>query len=394
MLSLLRDRRAVALLLAATLTILSNQIISPSLPGIGARFAETPNADLMARLLVTAPSLLVAIFAPFAGMMADRFGRKRQLLIGIALFAVAGSGGLWLPTLPLILASRLVLGLGVALIMTAQTALIGDYFHGEKRGQFMGVQIAATNFSGFVFLLIAGALAGMSPFAPFVIYLIGLVYLPFLWMALTEPPKGEVQERADPADAGQRGWVMLLAVVILLAGLNFVAFYMLPTQLPYYLTTLGHDEPAAAAKVVAMVTLFGGLSSLAYGRVRARLGRALTPTLGFALFACGFALFGFAQGYGLVMAAGVLLGLAAGLVWPTFLSIALDVVPAHRRGLASGAVTTSVFLGQFLSPLVSQPLIDAFGYSGTFEVMAVVLAAMAVLVLVTFRERGPALAAA
>ncbi|NDU99936.1 MFS transporter [Pseudoroseicyclus tamaricis] len=394
MLSLLRDRRAVALLMAATLTILSNQIISPSLPGIGEHFAASPNAELLSRLLVTAPSLLVAVFAPFAGMMADRFGRKRQLLIGIALFAIAGSGGLWLPTLPLILASRLVLGLGVALIMTAQTALIGDYFHGEQRGRFMGVQIAATNFSGFIFLLIAGVLAGMSPFAPFVIYLIGLAYLPFLWLSLTEPPRGEAQERAHPEEAGERGWVLLLCVVILLAGLNFVAFYMLPTQMPFYLTTLGHDEPAAAAKLVAGVTLFGGLSSLAYGRVRARLGRALTPTLGFALFAAGFAIFGIAPSYGVVLAGGVLLGLAAGLVWPTFLSIALDVVPAHRRGLASGAVTTSVFLGQFVSPLVSQPLIDTFGFAGTFEAMAVLLAAMAVLVLLTFRERGPALAAA
>ena len=89
MLSLLKDSRAVALLLAASLTILSNSLISPSLPGIEARFADEENAALLARLLVTAPSLMVAILAPFAGALADRFGRRLQLLAGVALFAVA-----------------------------------------------------------------------------------------------------------------------------------------------------------------------------------------------------------------------------------------------------------------------------------------------------------------
>ena len=66
MLAFFKDPRAVALLLAASLTILSNTIISPALPGLQASFPDNPNAELMTRLLVTAPSLLVAFFAPFA----------------------------------------------------------------------------------------------------------------------------------------------------------------------------------------------------------------------------------------------------------------------------------------------------------------------------------------
>lgn len=73
MLPLLRDKRAVALLLAATLTILSNTLISPALPGLQAVFKGQPSADLIVPLLLTAPSLLVAMFAPFAGALADRF---------------------------------------------------------------------------------------------------------------------------------------------------------------------------------------------------------------------------------------------------------------------------------------------------------------------------------
>ena len=86
-----RDPRAWALILAATLTILSNATISPALPGLEASFADHSDAARLVRLLVTAPALAVALIAPFAGIITDRFSRRRLLLGGIALYAVAGT---------------------------------------------------------------------------------------------------------------------------------------------------------------------------------------------------------------------------------------------------------------------------------------------------------------
>ena len=129
---LLVDPRSWGLMLAATLTVMSNATITPSLPGLEAAFADDPLAPTITRLLITAPSLLVAVVAPLAGVLTDRLGRRRPLLWGLVIYAIAGTAGLYLPTLETILASRLALGLGVALIMTAQAALIGDYF-GEGR---------------------------------------------------------------------------------------------------------------------------------------------------------------------------------------------------------------------------------------------------------------------
>ena len=128
MFSPLKDSRAIALLLAATLTILSNTLISPALPGIEAHFAGQPYAESFTKILVTAPALLVAISTPFAGALADRFRQRCQLRGGALLCAIAGSAEMWLPFLSLILTSCLVLVLAMALIMRAQTGLIEDYF--------------------------------------------------------------------------------------------------------------------------------------------------------------------------------------------------------------------------------------------------------------------------
>lgn len=175
-----RTLTGAALLCAAMLTILSNMIISPALPGLERAFAYDDRAELLVRMLVTAPSIMVAILAPFAGSLADRFGKRRQLLGGVMLFAAAGTAGLWMPSIETILASRLALGVAVALVMTAQTALTGDYFTGSSRGRFIGLQLASTNLGGLAMVLLSGWLAARSPFLPFAIYGVALLMLPLM----------------------------------------------------------------------------------------------------------------------------------------------------------------------------------------------------------------------
>ncbi|TRW95298.1 MFS transporter [Paracoccus sp. M683] len=373
------DPRVWALLLAATLTIMSNATITPALPGLEASFADTPNAGLLTRLLVTAPSLLVAISAPCIGMASDRFGRRPLLLAGVALYAISGTAGALLPSLEGIFVSRLILGLGVALIMVTQSALVGDYFAAADRGRFMGWQMGATNLGGFVFIALAGWLAGISPRLPFLIYALGFAYLPFLWFALTEPDRSAKVSGGDPAE-GHSDWPRIVAIISVMASLTLVLFYIVPTQIPFYLVSIGHPEPAASAQAMALLTITGGISAISFAAVRARLGNGLTPALGYVIIAAGFFALHQIQSMTGVRIGSLLIGLGLGYVMPTFIVSALTVAPERRRGAVSGTVTTALFLGQFLSPLVIQPLVDLYGYPTTFLIAAIVLLPMAALI--------------
>lgn len=372
--------RAWALLLAATLTIMSNATITPALPGLEAMFRDTPNAGLLTRLLVTAPSLLVALTAPFVGVASDRFGRRALLLGGVLLYAVSGTLGALLPSLEGIFASRLVLGVAVALIMTTQSALVGDYFSGPARGRFMGWQMAATNLGGFVFIAMAGYLAGLSPRLPFLIYALGFIYLPFLWIALSEPDRAASSRQLAEASDGVAGWPQLVAMIGVLASVTLTLFYIIPTQIPFYLVSIGHPEPAASAQAMALLTVTGGLAAISFARVRARLGAGLTPALGYVVIAGGFFVLSAGDTLAQTLAASALIGLGLGYVMPTFIVAALNVAPERRRGAVTGGVTTALFLGQFMSPLVVQPVVDAYGYSATFLTAALILLLAAAVV--------------
>lgn len=386
---LLSDPRSWGLMLAATLTVMSNATITPSLPGLEAAFADDPLAPTITRLLITAPSLLVAIVAPLAGVLTDRLGRRRPLLWGLAIYAVAGTAGLYLPTLEAILASRLALGLGVALIMTAQAALIGDYFDGPARGRLMGYQMAATNLGGLAFVTTAGILAASDPRLPFAIYGLALPLFPLLWRILPEPPRlgSRAQAALDDLPAAP-GWRMVAGVMAGAAGLTFVIFYAVPTQLPYHLQGIGLSDPRHAGTVMGAMMASAAVMSVVSGLVR--LGRIATPVLGYGMLALGFAAISLAQGLGIAMAGAALIGAGLGFCMPTFITTALNAAPARYRGLVSGLITSAIFLGQFLSPLASTPLVAHLGYAGAFLAGAAGFVILAVALALMLRRQGPA----
>lgn len=374
-----RDPRAAALLMAASLTTMANATISPALPGIERLFADDPNAALLTRLLVPAPSLSVALFAPLAGFAADRIGRRAMLLTGVVLFVIAGCAGLALPDLPAIFASRLVLGVAVALIMTAQTALIGDYFAGDDRNALTGLQISARNFGGLVFISLAGWVASLSPRLPFAIYGLAAIFLPLMWLAIIEPPRIAAASGVLPADGdgGHPSWRRLLAALVLLQGLTNMIFFLMPTQISFFLEVRGYESAPMTGTVLGLLMISGGGCALLYRRVRQMFGSAGIFAAGYAAMALGFLSLSGAASTPLLFIAALLIGAGYALVSPSFVAMALDLAPRRSRGMAGGILTASIFIGQFCSPLASTPLITSHGYGALFGGTAWLLAIMA-----------------
>ncbi|WP_411032933.1 MFS transporter [Shinella sp. BYT-45] len=362
-------RRNATLLLISTLTIMSGATISASLPGIAARFADVENVALLSRLVLTLPAVFIAVFSPAAGFLVDSFGRKPLLLASLALFAVAGASGLFLDTLPGLLAGRAVLGIAVGGIMTATTALVGDFFQGPARDRYMGLQQAFVGIGGTIFLTGGGFLAEVHWRGPFLIYTVAVLLLPAAVVFLEEPRR---IRPADPAAGeGRLGGrrAVLLGLLFIAAAANMIAFYMIPTQLPFYLESLGFSAPSLAGTAIGAGQLVGVVSALAFAPFRRLLGIMGVFGLGFLSAGVSFLLLAGAQSYGSVLAAMAVSGVCMGTIMPNFAAAAMLLAPPALRGRVSGLLVSSIFAGQFLSPVVSQPLIAAGGYDGAYAIV-------------------------
>ena len=374
-LPLWREGRSLALLMATTLAIMANATLSPALPGIMEMFADHPQAELLTKLLVPAPSLTVVLFAPLAGWLADKYSRRGLLLWGVLLFALSGSAGLILNDLTQIFVSRLVLGVAVALIMTSQSALIGDYFTGDRRSAFMGLQISVRNFSGFFFITLSGGLALLSAKLPFAIYAVAALYLIAMWYSLPrnrKKPGGTTGQGGERSDDGLL-WLPYVMALALLQLLTSMIFFLMPTQLPFYVQSQGLESAMVTGAGLGALTLSGGAAALFHNRVRRKSGHGGTFALGFGCMGVGFMALSFSGAVSSIMVASSLVGIGYAMVMPGFITMTLNSTPGYRHGLASGIVTTAMFLGQFFSPFASEPAIQEYGFPVLYQATAVVL---------------------
>jgi len=353
----------LTLLAASSLTVMSGAAIAPALPAMRTAFATAQEVDLLVRLVLTTPALFIATLAVALGGLVDRIDRRRMLAVGAALFAAAGSSGLWLDHLVPILIARGVLGVSVAIVMTASTALIADYYEGRRRARLLGLQSAFMAFGGVVFLLVGGLLADLSWRGPFAIYLLAI---PIAAAALSLPAP-----RSTAPESPRRGefpWLGVLGLG-LAAFASMLLFYALPTQLPFDLRArldLGGLEAGAA---IAMCNLTAGLVSLRFEVFARRLSPMAVLGVGFGLVGVGLCALFAAPGFAAVLGATATIGLGMGLFMPTLNQWAVRRVPPTRRGTAAAVLVAGLFAGQFVSPLVGQPIAAAFGVRAVFAVL-------------------------
>ncbi|RCW87910.1 MFS transporter [Phyllobacterium bourgognense] len=380
-----RDPRAIALMMAASLTVMTAATISPALPGLERQFAGNETNALLIRLLVPAPSLAVVLVAPWCGAIADRSGRRRMLLAGLILFIISGSAGLVLPTLPLIMVSRVCLGVALAMIMTAQSALIGDYFSGRTLHAISSGQVSARNFGGFVFILVAGLLATVESRLPFAVYVLPALALPFFWRVIVDLPSSMPAEQSSTTSSSGR----FRPVVYLLAFGQMVIttlFFVMPTQLPFFLSGQGYSSPAVTGTALGTLMLAGGCAALCYPHLREAIGHAGNWACGFGLMATGFATLVTIEAGTAVFIGCAAIGAGYALATPGFIAISLGLTPPSRRGKTGALLTASVFLGQFLSPLVSSPAISEWGWRVSGIGLAAVLGTLALISGLAFRH--------
>lgn len=343
-------RQGVLLLTCSILPVLGAVLLGPVLPDIQREFAATPRIEVLAPVMMALPALMIALFAPFAGIMTGRLGRRTPLLAGLVLYGVVGTLPLWLDSLEAIIASRALLGVTEAVIITSATTLTGDYFDGPARARWLAFQGTAASLAAMVFFGLGGALGELGWREPFYIYAVRIVLFPLAVVLLWEPT--QVREVGD---ASRLPW-RVLGAAYPFAIVTGAALLVLPIQAGFVLNHLGVTAAGAIGAVAAATQGAVFVGALMF-RPLLRFGCVGVLALGFGFAGGGLVLVSHAVVQRDVLIGGSINGLGCGLLLIGLINWAVALLPAAVRGRGTGGFAASVFLGEFLSPLV----IIAFG---------------------------------
>lgn len=375
-------RQLAVLLLASCLSVLGAVLLAPVLPVMQEAFAGTPGVEALTPIVLTAPALVIGLTATIAGRIVDRLGRIRLLVWALVAYAIVGTAPLWLDSLPLIVGSRVLVGLTEAAIMTCCTTLIADYFHGPKRNRYLGLQTVYTTVAATLFFALGGVLGAHSWRTPFWLY---VVSLPLALLAARWLWQPQSTGRTEPSGRALAPlpWRRLAGpVAVTFAG--GLVFYVLIVELSYVLTAIGVTSTATVGLVSALGSAATAVAAFAFGRL-SRFGPRIIVPVAFGLSGLGILGLGAAGSVPLVAVAAVVTGLGNGLLLPALLTWALSGLDFAQRGRGTGAWTSALFLGQFVCPLVVLAISAAT--SGLSPALLVV-GAVAVVIAVGLRAAG------
>lgn len=383
--------QSLLLLLGSCLPVLGAVLLAPILPRMQEHFAETPGVAVLVPIALTLPALMVALLAPVAGIIADRLGRKPLLIGAMFLYTLCGVLPLWLESLELIVISRAGIGLAEAAIMTCCTTMMGDYYSGARRERMFALQMVVTSLSAAIFIAVGGVLGEHGWRTPFVLYGLGLVFLPLMGWLLWEP-RAHVAT-ATMAVSRAFPWRALAPLYVLsfLAGLSL---FIVPVQVGYLLNLL-HVEGAQQIGMTMGASQLGVLAGALSFRLFSGVPAYRQMLLAFVTAGVGGGLMAVADSHGLVVIAVLINGLGIGLMMPTLLTWIMAQVDFHQRGRAAGGFTSMFFAGEFASPLVVLAITG--GVSGALPAALGIVAGVQLLVAlacIRLRGRGSAFPAA
>lgn len=379
-------------ILASSLAFIDGSVVNVGLSAIG-RELGSGGADLS--WVVNGYLLPLSSLLLLGGAAGDRFGRRKLLLSGIAIFALASLLCALAPQLWLLVAGRVLQGAGAAMLMPNSLAILGATFEGKARGRAIGIWAAAGAAAGAIGPLLGGWLIDSVGWRTVFYINVPIAALAiFMGWRFVQLPAGGKPVPLDPAGAclasaglgcltwglaaassdkaltAGSGGALLAGVLVLLAflrmekrageramlplhlfgsssfsGLNLMTFLLygalgaLMLLVPYILIqALGYSAKQAGAALLPFPIVLAVGSPL-MGRLAGRSGSRLPLSIGALIVAGGFLLatrIGTGSYAGTVLPAMLVIAIGMACVAAPLTTAVLSSVDGSHTGVASG----------------------------------------------------------
>jgi len=360
---------------------------SPVLPLFATHLGGNPSQVGIVAAMSAFTGVLVSIPA---GILADRFGKRRMLLISSLIFVSAPFSYLLITEIWELAIVRFYHGLATAIFTPISMALVSDLFH-KERGEKLGWFSTATLLGRFSAPVIGGgiisamALYGSLQFSAVYIVCSVAGIVTFV-MSLRIPA---ATEQHSAGKSWQNSWeafksVITSRAIIITSAVEAAILFLygtFETFLPLHALKSGFSASQIGIFLsVQIITL--ALTRPSMGRFSDRHGRKPQIVLGGLLGAVCIGLLAFVNGFVWFLAVSIFIGLSLSIVTSATSALIADLSKSEGRGSAMGILGSIMDIGHTTGPLVAGIVATMYGFEKAFLTAAALLAIMSLIFLI------------
>lgn len=340
----------VSAALGAALTPLNSTMVAVALPALSVEFDA--RADRVTLFVVTGYLVATIVSQMPAGTVADRAGYARALSWGRWTFGLGAALGMLAPSLSMVVAGRLLMAAGGALIIPTAMALVRIAVPVERRARAFGIMGS-----------VMGGAAAIGPaLGSWMTEHVGwrslfVINVPILLLSWMLQPR--VAEERGTGRGGQSGYLALFRNRAFVAGAGVIstqnlAMYSLLIQVPFL---FGGGETADAGlglAIIAMTFTMAAMSPLG-GWLAEWIGVKLVVAGGGLIGALGVVVLGTLPSSASPKEVGLrlaLVGLGLGLSTGPANASAITAVPQEQSGIASATISMLRYFGAIAGTLI------------------------------------------
>lgn len=390
---IVREPPLQSVLLLVFVGIVGIQAAPPALSSVGRALAVSND---QVGLVMTAFFLPAAIVLPVAGFAADVYGRRPVALVSLLIYGIAGLATAVAWDFSMLLLLRVIQGIAFPGLVPLSITLAGDFYTGEQGSLAQGLWFSMNGLAAMLTPAVAGILAGMIWYYPFLLSGLALPIAGFVYLFMPEPDRdggtdSDTQSGIAYLQSYLRSIVPSLrdpSLLVLLIG-AFVAYfsrYAVYTFLPLFAVRVLHTSEATGGLLLSIIGATQIIVPLLTGTVLTLISRqrTLLGTLGIMTLVC----IGIPMFTDIWVLSGIIgiYGMALSLFVPVLNDTVTAMAPADQRAGVVNAMELCKTLAIALSPAVFGVVLGLAGFTMLFVLAGVLPGLYALIGLLTLNR--------
>ncbi len=335
---------------------------------------ELGGSVTQAGLTLTLFMVSAILIRPFSGLIIDKLGQRRTLIISATMFCFIAFGYLFISNMTSLYILRLIHGVWFSILTTVCVPVVNQFIPDSRRGEGMGYYAMSVNLG-----IVLGPLIGLS-LIPYLSYtmvtavLVAMIFIGYIFCFLI--PVQEVKQPDSEAEKTKLGLSDFverrsLTVALMVMMISF-SYASIMSFIAPFASSIHLMQYAGLFFVVFAISMMS-LRPIT-GKIYDRKGpqyviypAVLTFSLGLLVLSQIHNLTGF-------MLAAVLIGLGFGSAQPCLQTLAIQRAPKHRIGYATSTFYTCYDIGIAIGSLVVGMMITKQSFSFAFIICATLTA--------------------